>query len=471
MDATLPRVGGDTAYWLQEAGAGVATDPLDNDASADVVVIGGGYAGLWTAWAVRERAPDARVVVLEARACGEGPSGRNAGFANSFWHHLAELGAQFGEREAVEICRAGSASVDAIRDWARERDVEIWFRGDGQVKAAASPAQDDRWLPSVRVCEEAGEGDRFFALTADEVRGRCGSPRLRGGAMIPGSATVQPARLALGLRDAVVGAGVRVHEHSPARRITRQGEGVVVETGSGARVTAPAAVVAINAAAAGFGPLRGRLAVTSTHMVVTEPVPDVLERVGWTGGEGVSTAGTYLHYFRTTPDGRIAFGWGGGRVAYGARLGGRVSSDPGIVERLRADLVSFFPELRGRHITHGWGGPVDVSPTQHPVVGTLAGGRIHYVYGFTGNGVGPAHLAGRILSSLALDRRDELTRLALVEPVHAPVPPEPLRYLGGTLVRAALLRRERREDAGMRVDPLTRVIVDLPRRLGIHIGR
>jgi glycine/D-amino acid oxidase-like deaminating enzyme len=458
-------------YWLSEADAGVATEPLDRDVSADVVVVGGGYAGLWTAWAIRERAVDARVVVLEARECGEGPSGRNAGFANSFWHHLAELEGQFGERRAVEVCRAGSESVDAIRAWASERDVDIWFRPGGQVKAAASPAQDDRWLPSVRACDRAGEGDRFYALTVDEVRARCGSPRLRAGAMIPGSATVQPARLALGLRDALVDAQVEVHERTPARRMTRRGSSVVVETETGARVTASTAVVAINAAAAGFAPLHGRLAVTSTHMVATEPVPDVLERVGWTGGVGVSTAGTYLHYFRTTPDGRIAFGWGGGKVAYGARLGRRVSTDPSVAERVRSDMLTFFPGLRGRRVTHAWGGPVDVSPNQYPVVGTLAGNRVHYVYGFTGNGVGPAHLAGRMLASLALDRRDELTQLALVEPAHAPVPPEPLRYLAGTLVRAALLRKDRREDAGLRVDPLTRMIVEMPRRLGIHIGR
>jgi glycine/D-amino acid oxidase-like deaminating enzyme len=461
----------DDVYWLAEAGPAVATPTLEAGTRADAVVVGGGYAGLWAATAIREQTPDARVVVLEARACGDGPSGCNAGFANSWWHHLAELEDRFGERAAVEICRAGSRSVDEIGAWAERRGVDIWFRRAGQVKAASSPAQDDRWLASVRACESVGEGERYFALTRDEVRSRCASARLRAGAMIAGSATVQPARLALALRDAAVACGVEVHEHTPARRIGCRDGGVVVETASGARVRAPTAVVAVNAAAAGFGPLRGRLAVTSTHMVVTEPVPDVLERIGWTGGEGVSTAGTYLHYFRTTPDARIAFGWGGGRVAYGARLGGRVSFDPRVVERVRADLLSYFPELRGRRITHAWGGPVDVSPTQHPVVGTLADGRIHYVYGFTGNGVAPAHLAGRILASLALDRRDELTRLALVEPSHAPVPPEPLRYLGGTLVRAALLHKERREDAGLRADLLTRLIVDMPRRLGIHIGR
>jgi glycine/D-amino acid oxidase-like deaminating enzyme len=410
------------------------------------------------------------VVVLEATACGHGPSGRNAGFANSLWHHFAQLAERFGDRAAIELCREGSASVGAIGAWAKKRGLDVWYRRAGHLKAAASPAQEGRWMPSVRGCERAGEGERYFALDRGEVAARCASPRLGAGALMPDSATVQPARLARGLRDAAIEAGIAVHEHTAARRIaTRSGE--VVVHASGGRVTAPAAVVATGPAAAGFRPLRGRLAVTSTHMVLTEPVPEVLEEIGWTGGEAISTAGTYLNYFRTTPDGRIAFGWGGGRVAFGARLGGRIDHDPDLSERVRADLVEIFPGLRGRRITHAWGGPVDVSPLHHAVVGSVAGERVHYVYGFTGNGVGPAHLAGRILASLALDRRDELTRLAIVEPAHAPVPPEPIRYIGGRVVRAALLRRERREDAGLRPGLVTNLIADLPSRLGIHIGR
>jgi glycine/D-amino acid oxidase-like deaminating enzyme len=266
--------------------------------------------------------------------------------------------------------------------------------------------------------------------------------------------------------------GVRIHERSRVRGVhTQRGGDVVLETTAGARLRARAAVLAVNAASAGVRPLARRLTVTSTHMVITEPVPDVLEQVGWTGRECVTNLRTYVHYFRTTPDGRIAFGWGGGRVAYGARLGGRVEVDGRVVERVCADLRACFPQLAGRRIAHAWGGPVDVSPNRLPMVGTLPGGSVHYVCGFTGNGVGPSHLAGRVLASLALDRRDELTRLAFVEPAHAAVPPEPVRYLGGSVVRAALLRKERREDTGRPVDPLTRFVVDMPRRLGIHLGR
>jgi hypothetical protein len=179
------------------------------------------------------------------------------------------------------------------------------------------------------------------------------------------AATVQPARLALGLRAALLEDGIAIHEGTRARRLRAGGSrAVVVETDTGGRVVAPTAVVAINAAAAGFGPLRNRLAVTSTHMLVTEPAPDLLEEIGWTGGECISTARTYLHYFRTTPDGRIAFGWGGGRVAYGARLGGRIEADDRVAERVRAGLLELFPGLRGRRIAAAWGGPVDVSPNR-----------------------------------------------------------------------------------------------------------
>ena len=158
-------------------------------------------------------------------------------------------------------------------------------------------------------------------------------------------------------------------------------------------------------------------------------------------------------------------------MAYGARLGGRIEVDPAAVRQVRADLLQLFPGLRGRRIEHAWGGPVDVSPNHLPVLGTLTGAEIHYAYGFTGNGVGPSRLAGSILARMALDHRDELTRLAIVEPSLSRVPPEPARYVGGTLVRAALNRKEASEDAGAKPPRLAEAIVELPRRLGIHIGR
>jgi glycine/D-amino acid oxidase-like deaminating enzyme len=284
---------------------------------------------------------------------------------------------------------------------------------------------------------------------------------------------VQPARLALGLRERLRARGVAIFESSRVRSLRMGGPQApaVAATDTGT-VRAGAAVVAAGAATAGLGPMRGRLTVGSSHMVVTEPVPDVLEALGWTGGEAISDERTLLHYTRTTPDGRIAFGWAGGRMGCGARLGGKVQVDPDVAAQTAARLVRFFPGLAGRRIAHAWGGPIDVAPEHLPVVGGLGGGPAYVAAGYTGNGVGPSHLCGRILASVALDRRDEASRLCLVDPPRgARVPPEPLRWMGGALIRRALVRADVAADAGRRADPLTRFAATLPERMGVHLVR
>ena len=203
---------------------------------------------------------------------------------------------------------------------------------------------------------------------------------------------------------------------------------------------------------------------------MTEPVPDVLDELGWTGGEAINDCRTLLHYFRTTRDGRIAFGWGGGRLGLGSR------------HRDVLELDSGRDRHGGRQIScaSSRSSPDAASPT--PGVGRStsplricrssgAAARIHHGFGFTGNGVGPCYLGGEILARLALDRRDELTRLALVEPDRKLMPPEPLRWAGGSLIRAALVRKDAAEDAGRTPDPVTSVVASLPRRLGLHLPR
>ncbi len=308
---------------------------------------------------------------------------------------------------------------------------------------------------------------RVRELNAAGVRARCDSPRFRRGLFVADDATVQPARLALGLRARVLESGVAIFERSRVRALHAHADGVTAECAGGS-VRAGAAVLALNAATRGFRPLRGRVSVTSSHIVLTEPVPDVLDAIGWTGGECVTDARTFVHYFRTTRDGRIVFGWGGGRLAPGARLGGRVEVDADVAGETGRHLVEMFPALAGRAITHAWGGPIDVSPSHLPQIGTLDGAPVHYAFGFTGNGVGPSHLAGRVLAALASGEQSDL---AVVDPEPARVPPEPFAFAGGMLVRRAFLRKERLEEEGRTVDPLTRAVTAAPRALGIHVAR
>ncbi|HSJ17545.1 MAG TPA: FAD-dependent oxidoreductase [Solirubrobacterales bacterium] len=457
-------------FWLEEAGSPAPRPPLSGDADADVVVVGGGFTGLWAAWWVLESDPGARVVVLEAAGCGEGPSGRNGGFVNAMSFSLPSMEERFGSTGALAVARAARDAVHGIGQWCERHGVDAWYREGGYLQVSSTPIHDDDWDEVIAAWRRQGEPDACVPLDRDAVRARCDSPRFRGGAFYPDAATVQPARLALGLRARLLDRGAAIHEHSRVIRLAASPDGVRAETGGG-RVRARSAVLAVGAAASGVRPLRRRLTVTSSHIVITEPVPEVLEDVGWTGGESITNSRALIHYFRTTPDGRIAFGWGGGRVVPGARIRRRAELDPQVVAEVERALVRFFPGLAGRRIDHAWGGPIDVSPIHLPVVGTVPGDRVHYALGYTGNGLGPSHMVGRILASLALDRRDEWTRLPLVEPRLTRVPPEPFRYVGGAIVRRALLRKERLEEQGRRADLLTRAVAGFPERIGIHIGR
>jgi glycine/D-amino acid oxidase-like deaminating enzyme len=456
-------------WWLRQEPAVKPRAPLAGNAAADVVVIGGGYAGMWTAWLLREAEPEARVTLLEADICGHGPTGRNGGFVNSMWFSLPSMRARFGDVGAIGVARAAQRAVDEIGEWCEAQAVDAWCRRGGYLQISTSPAHDAAWAPTVEACRELGEPQAVEVLSEAEIQARCASPMFRAGARFPGSATVNPARLALGLRAKLVERGIDVHEHSRVSGLRVSGDGVEART-AGGTVRAGHAVLTAGGAQEALPPLRGRLTLTTSHMVITEPVPDFIEEIGWTGGECITDARHLLHYFRTTPDGRIAFGWGGGRMLAGARVHGRAEVDAGVALEVARHLVRFFPGLAGKGIDHAWGGPIDVSPSHTPVVGSLDG-RVHYGFGFTGNGVGPSRMVAHALASLALDRRDEHTRLAIVEPPPQRVPPEPLRYLGGAIVREAFVRKEEAEEEGREPDPVAAFIAGIPERIGVQIGR
>jgi glycine/D-amino acid oxidase-like deaminating enzyme len=452
-------------WWLEEAGEVVPTRPLEGDASADVVVVGGGYLGLWTAWQLLELEPSLDVVILEAAVCGHGPSGRNGGFCETLWGDAPVLRERAGDAAALAVCRASEEAVRGIGTWCEVNGVDAWYRAAPMLRVATTDSQLGSWNAGVRAAAELGAPEEVVALGAGEARARCDSPLFLGGALYRINATIQPARLALGLRRRLLERGVRIHERSEATRVRRDG---TVETRSG-RVRAGSAALAVNSAAAGLPGYRLSLAVASSHIVLTEPVPDVLDELGWTGGEAIVDSRTLVHYTRTTADGRIAFGWGGGAMGYGGRRSRRLELDRDVVARTRERLVRFFPRLRGRAVTHAWGGPIDVSPTHLPIFGSR--GRVHHGFGFTGNGVGPSYLGGEIVARLALDHRDDRTALALVEPDRRLFPPEPLRYVGGSLIRRALLAKDAAEDAGRAPGALTTAVATLPRRLGLRLPR
>lgn len=491
------------SWWLREALAAeertaphlaAAAPPLRGTTTADVVILGGGYTGMWTAYRLTEIAPTARIVLLEADICGGGPSGRNGGFATGWWDELPTLIERHGELGAVDIARSIDEAVDVLGSWSAEHGVDAWYRKAGSISASAAPAQDGGWEEAVEACAAVGESAALVALTADEVRARVQSPVLRAGAFMPGAATIQPAALARGLRRVLLERGVVIHEGTTvteldgerpgwlggvgagARRAPagRAGRPVRVRTSSavgGGQVTAGAAVVALNAWAAAWPSFGRRLVTWSSYIVLTEPIPDRLADLGWTGGEGLADNRFTLHYLRTTPDGRIAIGGGGGRAGFGGRIGPAFSDDARSTSRAAAGLRRLFPSLRDVRIEDAWGGPIDITADHLPSFASVPGRPIHFGHGYSGNGVAPSVVGGRILAALAVEAaEDPVLALPLVGALPRAFPPEPFRYAGARVVREAIVRREQLEEQGRSVNPILREVTRLPKRLGYHLG-
>ncbi len=458
-------------YWLQEAGPVDPAPPLRGDRDADVVVLGGGFTGLWAAWHVKQLEPEARVVLLEADTCGRGPSGRNGGFCSTMWVSLATMRDRWGAEAALEVARAAERAVVGIGEFCEQEGVDAWFRMGGYLQVSTAPPHDASWERAVDACRELGAPEAGQALGPEQVAARCASPSFRGGAYFPTSASVQPARLALGIRERLLARGVELFESTPVRSVRDAPDGVEVRTDAGT-VRARTAVLAMGGAMKSRGgPLRHRLTIASSHIVITEPVPELLEEIGWTGGECITDSRALVHYFRTTPDGRILFGWGGGRIAMGARLGGRAEVDAEVIAATAQHLHETFPGIAGKRIEHAWGGPIDASPTHLPMIVPLRGGRAFAAAGYTGNGVGPSHMVGRTLASLALDRRDEASRLAFVDPSPPRVPPEPFHWVGGEAIRLGIQVKEDAEMAGRSPSKLSAAVARVPELIGFHIGR
>ncbi|HTS14658.1 MAG TPA: FAD-dependent oxidoreductase [Candidatus Sulfotelmatobacter sp.] len=455
------------SLWLLEA---LAADgeadaaPVRGAARADVCVVGGGYVGLWTALRIKELDPSADVAVVEADVCGGGASGRNGGFVLTWWPKFASLAKLGGVDEARRLCRASSDGVEAIGAFCADNGIDARFHMDGYLWAATNQSQMDDWRPMIAGLARYGEYP-FEEWTPDEVGTRSGSAVHLGGAFERTAAIVQPALLARGMREVALRRGIRVYERSPMTSLEpvagSGAGGMVVRTAEG-EVRADRVVLAMNAWGVRFTEIRRRVLVIGSDVVATATAPERLAKIGWTDGMAVADSRYLVHYYRTTDDGRIVFGKGGGRLALGSRVGGRFEGAAPYAAEAEKGLRRTYPAVDDVPITHRWTGPIDRTRSGLPFFGHLDGAQnVAYGVGFSGNGVGPSYVAGRILASMALGRDDEWSSCCLAGYEPARWPPEPVRFVGGSLVKAALLRIERAQDQGRSPSPVATGIVRL----------
>jgi glycine/D-amino acid oxidase-like deaminating enzyme len=230
-------------------------------------------------------------------------------------------------------------------------------------------------------------------------------------------------------------------------------------------------VIALNAWAAGWRRFRRLLTVRGSYIALTAPAPERLEELGWTNGMGVWDHRAALHYLRTTPDGRLAFGVGGMQPGLARTIGPRFAWDERAVRVAVEDLLRLFPSFEGVPIEAAWGGPIDVAGHHLPFFGGLERGNVQFGLGYTGNGVGPSHLGGRILAARVLEADEpDLLSLPIVTERPMRFPPEPIRTPGAYIANQAIWRKDQLEDRGEDVSPLVDFVARLPRRLGYNLG-
>ncbi|MFC9232243.1 NAD(P)/FAD-dependent oxidoreductase [Streptomyces decoyicus] len=431
-----------TPFWLTDPDRPSARPALVGDETCDLLVVGGGYSGLWTALIAKERDPERDVVLIEGAEIGWAASGRNGGFcASSLTHGLGNGLARWPD-ELATLEELGIRNLDAIEEAVARYDIDCAFERTGEIDIATEPHQ----IAELKEFAEDAAGlglDRHTFLDQDELRAQVDSPTFRAGLWDrDGVAMLNPARLAWGLKQACLGLGVRIYERTRATDLASEGLGMAVRTPYG-RVFARHVALGTNAFPSLVKRVRPYIVPVYDHALMTEPLSDEqLAAIGWKNRQGLSDSNNHFHYFRITADNRIL--WGGYDIVY--RYGGGIRAEfdhhPATYEKLARHFFRCFPQLEGLRFTHTWGGAIDTCSRFSAFFGTAHAGRVAYAAGYTGLGVGATRFGADVMLDLLAGERTERTELEMVRSKPLPFPPEPLRWAGIGITQWSMTRAD-----------------------------
>lgn len=459
----VPAVPQDRSYWVKRSLPDGAdrTEALCGTADADVVIVGGGLTGLWSAWRILERSPGMHIVVLEADYCGSGASGRNGGQVHSWFNHLSALCAIVGVDEGFRLAKASVAAIEEMDQLETSGVLDMGLRRDGWIWGASSTAQEGSWQEALHLAASQGE-QPFTLLDADRMAELTGTRSAHVGVLERGSGSMDSFRLVRSLRRNLIGRGVTVHEGTAALHIAG-GSHPVVRTAHG-QLRARKVLIASNVWAGSIPELNRYMFSVDAQVVATQAAPELLDDIGLTGGQSMADGQTKVVYWHRTIDGRLLMGRGSGIPIYRDRVGARSNRNPRLVPDVVRELHRIYPELAGVEITHDWVGSVDISASRVPLVGHLTGEpNLVYCVGWSGTALAQIPVVARVLAGLLVPAHaDEWTGSRLVDTANrGRIVPEPLRFAGAWMVKGAVDRMTRRELRDRPVDPITRAAVGL----------
>ncbi len=440
-----------SSFWLDDLPPREAHPALTGEHSADLVVVGGGYTGLWTALLAQSRNPGARIALVEAREIGWAASGRNGGFCEASLTHGRENGLARWPDQLDDLERMGLANLDAIQN-----DVDAWgidadFERVGAMSVAVEEHQLD-WLDDWVVdAASRGEGNHVTRLNEAQVRDAVHSPTYLGGVWEKRStALVHPGKLASELARVASERGIEIFEHALVKRIDPiDADGRIRLVTASGTIRAPRIVLATNVFPALLNRNRLMTVPVYDYVLMTEPLStEQLAAIGWNDRQGLSDLANQFHYYRLSADNRILFGGYDAVYHYGRAVRPGYENRPTSYETLASHFFTTFPQLNGLRFSHKWAGAIDTSTQFCAFYGTARAGRIAYAAGFTGLGVGASRFAAEVMLDLLEGADTERTRLDMVRKRPLPFPPEPAAAIGINMTRWALDRAD--HNAGRR---------------------
>jgi glycine/D-amino acid oxidase-like deaminating enzyme len=435
-----------TSYWLAASPAPPRREPLLGSSRADVVIVGAGFTGLWSAIALTDTDPELRVVVLEADTVGYGASGRNGGFCDASLTHGLANGIRHFPDEVAILQEEGLKNLAGLIQFTRAHGIDCDLEETGTLTVADRTHQVEGFREWVD--EAAAYGEAYEFMDREQVQAEVHSPLWQAGLYRPpgGEVMLDPAKLVRGLARVCDERGIAIHEGTRVTRVQREAGGVAVRTAHGARIRGDHVVVATSAYSAWLPRLAAHFVPVYDYVLVSEPLrPEQRESIGWKRRQGMSDANNQFHYFRLTADDRIL--WGGYDAVYyfGNGVGPRFDRRPATFERLESHFRAAFPQLAGLAFPYRWGGAIDTTSRFTVTFGQTLGGRVTYALGYTGLGVGASRWAGGVVRDFILRPDSDLLRLRFVQSRPIPFPPEPLRYATVQAVRHELDRADRND--------------------------
>ncbi|THA35583.1 FAD-dependent oxidoreductase [Streptomyces sp. A1547] len=433
------------SYWLDDPGKPAAQPALTSDEACDLLVIGAGYSGLWTALIAKERDPARDVVLIESKEAGWAASGRNGGFcAASLTHGLANGMARW-PGELAKLEELGARNLDEIEAAIARYGIDCDFERTGEIDVATEPHQVEELRELYEEAEKLGLAGGSRWLDREELRAEVDSPTFLAGLWdTDGVAMLNPAKLAWGLKEACLSLGVRIYENTRGLSLAASGAGMAVRTPYG-RIFARRVALGTNIFPSLVKRIRPFTVPVYDYALMTEPLTaDQLKAIGWNNRQGLGDSANQFHYFRITPENRILWGGYDAIYPYRGKLDSEYDHRPETYLKLAQHFFSAFPQLEGIKFSHAWGGAIDTCSRFSAFFGTAHGGRVAYAAGYTGLGVGATRFGADVMLDLLDGARTERTELEMVKSRPMPFPPEPFAWTGITLTKWSLARADAR---------------------------